>query len=393
MFATSGNSVAANGLLSARIVASFDFRGKVRFCYDHDPAIIHFEYDKEKNLTDIRSRSINGDVRTIFQFTGTGDERSLSCSQDGSTIAALDGDRQRLFVLRDAQASIYRFGVPLVYSVIGKYSLLSPDGSTIGVPGVPVHVSGPDVLSRMRLFPPDKSKDVFFEDGEAYVDEAGSIDVYSYSDGWKKKRSMRKPGEYFYVREVARCGSRTVISLSDDKRSRFGTLDENLSGRADWLARIGVRNLLATFSDVVSIDGGYGRCVFPLLRKHDVRGVLQEIVSFGDDGVRRFKIEGAPLAMSDDEIRLSKDGCYALFGAFKRIPEVPQFTMPQQAVVLRFDVPDCKQQRTFGDLSMSYNYPGFTVASPLPCAVVKVKYRISCRGGLRCETRWSSIII
>jgi hypothetical protein len=31
-----------------------------------------------------------------------------------------------------------------------------------------------------------------------------------------------------------------------------------------------------------------------------------------------------------------------LFMAFKRVPEIPQFTMPQQAVVLKLAAPGCK---------------------------------------------------
>jgi hypothetical protein len=308
--------------LYASVVATFDFQGKLRFCYDRDPAIIYFQYDRETNRTDLKSRSIDGNVRTVFQFEGTGNGRSLSCSLDGSTIAALDGDRKKLFILQGDAVSIYRFEEPPRYSVIGKYSLLSSDGSMIALPGVPVYVSGPDVLAQMRVLDPDKSERAFFEDGGAYVDEKSTIDVYRHDGGWEKQRSNPKPSG-FYVTELTRCGSHVVASLSNDSKSSFKTLDQNLHGSADWLARIGVRSLLASFDDSVAIDGGYGQCVFPLIRKHDVRNVLEGIVTVDGDKVRRFKIKDAPLAFSDDEIRLSKDGCLALLRTFKQVQEIP----------------------------------------------------------------------
>jgi len=342
LFSTCEPSAAANDRpLHAKVAATFDFQGKVRFCYDRDPAIIYFQYDQETKRTDLKSRSIDGQARTVFQFEGTGDGRSLSCSADGSKIAALDGDKQKLFILHDDTVSQYGFETRLSYSVSGKYSLISPDGLSIAVPGVPIHVSGPDVLAQMHVLAPDKSLSSYFEGGDAYVDERRSIDVYHYDGGWRKRWSITKPSA-FGVREIARCGSHIVASLSDDRKSAFKTLDQNLPDSADWLARIGVRRLLARFDDTLSIDGGYGQCVFPLIRKHDFGNVVEGLVTIDGDKVRRFRIEGAPLAFSDDEIRLSKDGCHALMRTFKQVPKIAQFTLPQQAVVLRLDGTGCK---------------------------------------------------
>jgi hypothetical protein len=328
-------------VLSATILSTFDFQGKMRFCYDQVPEIIYF-HNAVGGPTTIESRSIDGRTRTLFELPDRGDERSLSCSVDGSTIAALDSDQDHLYIFKASQVSVYKFTRRLLYSVFGKYSLLSPDGAMISVPGEPIHVSGPDVLTQMRFLRTERGENAFFDGGNAYVDKDRSIELYQYGDnGWKKQRSIAKPPG-FAVEEISRCGSQVLASLSDDDDFRFLTLDESATGGVDWLNRVGVRGLLRAFNNLVDIDGGYGRCVFPLLRKRDVRKLLLGIATFDNERMQRFSIDGPLLAFSDDEIRLSKDGCYALLLTFKQVPEIPQFTMRQQAVVLKLAAPGCK---------------------------------------------------
>jgi hypothetical protein len=343
--ATLGHSAAAeDAKLSASIASTFDFQGKVRFCYDRIPEIIYFN-NAVSGRTTVEARSIDGHTRTVFELPSPGDQRSLSCSADGSTIAALDNSRDHLYIAKSSQVSVYKFDHSLLESVGEEHSLLSPDGSMISVHGDPIYVSGPDILRQMHFLRAERGENAFFESGNAYVDYLDRdpvIDLFRYpSDGWKRQRSIAKPSE-FAVHEIARCGSHIVATLSDDNDFRFLIIDEEATGAVDWLTKIGVRGLLRAFNKFVNIDGGYGRCVFPLLQKRDVRKSLLGIVTFDDEGMRRFSIEGPLLALSDDEIRLSKDGCYALFMAFKQVPEIPQFTMRQQAVVLRLPAPGCK---------------------------------------------------
>jgi hypothetical protein len=326
-------------ILPATIVLTFDFQGKVRFCYDQQPEFIYF-HKTGSGRTAVESRSIDGRTRTIFDFPGLGDERSLSCSMDGSTVAALNTTKDRLYIFKASQLSVYKFDRGLLYSVSGEYSLLSPDGAAISVPGNPIHVSGPDVLRQMRFLM--TKRNAFFENGNAYLDEDRSIDLYQYGDdGWKKQRSIAKPAG-FMVNEISRCGSRVLASLGDDNNSRFLTLNEPSRGRADWLKSIGVRGLLRTYSDEVEFDGAYGRCVFPMLGKYDGRRIAEGIVTFDNEGLQRFSISDPALSMSDDVISLSKDGCHALISAFKQVPVIPEFTMAQQAVLLKLAAPGCK---------------------------------------------------
>ena len=327
--------------LSASAASTFDLQGKVRFCYDRDLEIIYFK-NEVSGRTVVEARSIDGHTRTIFELARPGDQRSLSCSSDGSTIAALDNAQDHLYIYRSSQISIYRFDRSLLDSAAGQYSLLSRDGASISVPGDPIHVSGPDVLKQMQFLKTERGEHAFFEGGSAYVDRSRHIDLYQYSgESWRKLKSISKPSG-FYVQEIARCGNHVVASLSDDSVFRFKALDEDLAERDDWLNRVGFRKLLKEFNNLMVVNGGYERCAFPLLRKRDVRKVLLGIVTFDDENIQRFAIKGSSLAMSDDEVRLSKDGCYALLMAFKSVPKIPEFTLRQQAVVLKLAAPGCK---------------------------------------------------
>jgi hypothetical protein len=168
-------------------------------------------------------------------------------------VSALNTTQDRLYIYKASQLSVYKFDRGLLYSVKGQYSLLSPDGSAISVPGDPIHVSGPDVLRQMRFL--RAKRNAFFEGGNAYLDEDRSIDLYQYgNDGWQKQRSIAKPAG-FYIHEISRCGSRILASLGNGENARFIALDEPSKGRADWLKNIGVRSLFGAFSDQVEFDG------------------------------------------------------------------------------------------------------------------------------------------
>lgn len=338
---TFGPSAAAEvRKLPARVAAAFDFDGNIRFCYDRAPEIIYFRYDTPNDRTLVEARSIDGVARTVFEFPGVGDQRSLSCSVDGSTIAALSVPQDHLYIFKASQLSAYKIVHWRPYSVGGEFSLLSPDGSVISALDEPTLISGPDALAQMQFLKVQISQRVFFDGGYAYIDEDRTIDIYRYTDGWNRLRSITKPAG-FDVRDIVRCGSHLVASLADDDNARFLAFDEQGTVSADWLSRIGFKALLRAFDDLVEIHGGYGRCAFPLSPKRDVRHLLSGIATFDDRGMLRFAIEGPPLALSQYAIRLSKDGCYALLAAFKQVPKIPEFTMPHQAVVLKLAAPGC----------------------------------------------------
>ena len=199
--------------LPARVAAAFDLDhiiGNVRFCYDRAPEIIYFRYDRESDRTSVEARSIGSVARTVFEFPGMADPRSLSCSADGSTIAALSRPQDHLYIFQASQLSSYKIVHWQSYSVAGEYSLLSPDGSMISALDEPTLVSGPDALAHMRFLKAQLDERVFFEGAYAYIDEDNrTIDIYRYTDGWNRLRSIAMPPG-FCTREISRCGSQTL---------------------------------------------------------------------------------------------------------------------------------------------------------------------------------------
>jgi hypothetical protein len=194
----------------------------------------------------------------------------------------------------------------------------------------------------MRFFRADGPWDTFFDDDGVYVDKESRIDLYKYrGNDWQLHRTIAKPAG-FNVSEVSRCGGHVVASLNNDYEPRFLTLESPSPGRAEWLRMIGVPSLFRHFSDLPEIDGGYGRCVFPLEKKGDFRYILKGLVTFNDKGMHRFVVPGPPLAVTSRFIELSKDGCYAMFSVFDRVPDLPQFTFPQHTLVVSLAAPGCK---------------------------------------------------
>jgi hypothetical protein len=309
-------SPAQNVPIPLRVVWSFAHDGIVRFCYDRSPAIIYFKYDLARKVTSIKKKEFNGDERIIGEFPGTRDERSLSCSQDGQTIAAVSaGDIQSLFLLRGSDTALYRISGYWPFSNPGVYSLLAPDGKTIRLPKGLTLVAGTDLLGDMRVFP-DSEYTVFFMDDYAYQNGESSAfksSIYKirYADGeWKRLQEIKVPIE-FGVNEVARCGDHDVASLVGADSLGSMVLDEASAGKQDWLARIGARKLFRKYVDPRTITGGYGACAFPLATRSSRGAIAVGLARFDAHGLQIFSLPSPETRLVDD-VFFSKDGCYAL---------------------------------------------------------------------------------
>lgn len=236
----SGSSAPASvQSMPTSVEITFELNAKVRFCYDKDPEIIYFRHDASSNRTIVEARSLDNRTRALFDFPGLANPRSLSCSIDGSTIAALSGDNGHLYIFQSSQLSAYEIQRPTLDNVKGFYSLLSPDGKMIGLYGDPVHRSGADAIANMKVFKVARGDSVFFDEDAAYVDEEHEIARYQYLDGgWGRQGSISKPLDYSVI-EVSRCGNRLVASLSDDEHLGLLDPEKREAGRDDWLKRMG----------------------------------------------------------------------------------------------------------------------------------------------------------
>jgi hypothetical protein len=229
--------------------------------------------------------------------------------------------------------SVYALKLPVLDTLRGAYSLLSPDGKAIALSVDPIHVSGPDVLQRIRLLKVERGEHVFFDGDDAYVDKEQVVDVYQFDNGWQKLRSITKPAE-FYVNEVSRCGASRVISLSDDDSLRLIDPDGSSKSSGDWLAGVGLRRLVRRYSDQLAVGGVYGRCVVPLVLRGDPQRRVVGIARFDDHSMDRFDLKSPMTLSPSSRVHLSKDGCLALFTALYLRSEKPQ-PAPIQAVVLK----------------------------------------------------------
>jgi hypothetical protein len=327
---------------SLQTVWSFDHQGVARFCYDQIPAVIYFKYDAAATKTSIVRKELDGGEHSIGEIPGTPNEVSLSCSDDGTTVAGLDGDRRVLFLLRGTGMSLYRLSRYWPYGFGGMYSLLAPDGKSITLPELPELTHGTDLLKEISVFVVQEDNNRFFQSSGAYLDEDHQIKKYGYIDNtWKEIGTFRKP-DNFGVNEIARCGDHEIATLSDDETSKFMVLDESLPMARDWLGRLGVRKILqAHRSSGVVITGSHGRCAFPLHRLDQPAWIGEGIVRFDGQGIQPFLFPDRPIAIATRDVSLSKDGCYTLIQMFKQVPDVPQFTMPQQVRLSRVPAQYC----------------------------------------------------
>jgi hypothetical protein len=303
-------AIATDEPIGLKIVWSAALPGIPRLCYDKTPAVLFMKYDVTRKSTSVFTRKLNRDEHLLGEFPGSPDMRSLSCSQDGRTIAALGGERSTLFLRRGTETALYRISGYWPFSNAGRYSFLAQDGNSITLPERPDLVSGPDLLHDMTIFP-DKLSTVFFMDGYLYLDDkAGIHKLPAVDGGWAEHgQQFKKPGS-FDASEIVRCGDHDVASLVGMDSSRYMVLGDGVRSQ-DWLERVGVRKLVRKYYQPFLISGDYGTCGFPLrdrARSHETVGLARIDTS----GVQTFSFPYPELRLINDNVAFSKDGCLAL---------------------------------------------------------------------------------
>lgn len=310
----SNASIAGDAPIGLSIVWSASLPGIPRLCYDKTPAVIYTKYDLARKTTSIVKRELNGDEHIVGEFPGSPDVRSLSCSQDGQVIAALDVEGSTLFLMRGTETALYRLSHDWLFSNAGRYSFLAPDGGGITLPERPSLISGPDLLHDIKIFP-DKRSTVFFMDGYLYLDDETGIHKFPAIDGgWAEQGRQFKRPAGFDASEIVRCGDHDVASLVGTESSRYLVLDD-VRGRKEWLEQVGVRQIFRKYNAPFLISCGYGTCGFPLLdhaRWHATIGLARLDVN----GVQTFSLPYPEIRLINDNVSFSKDGCLVLLQGF-----------------------------------------------------------------------------
>ncbi|WP_139024677.1 hypothetical protein [Bradyrhizobium sp. STM 3843] len=259
-------------------------------------------------------RELNGEERILGEFPGSPNERSLSCSQDGQTIAALDAQNSTLFLMRGAETALYRFSRFWAFSNVGRYSFLSPDGKSITLAETPSLISGANLLRDITIFP-NGTSNVFFMNDYLYVDLQEGMQKYAAADGgWAERVAKFKRPTGFDASEIIRCGGHDVVSLVGSESSRYMVIAD-VPGSQDWLGQTGIRKLFRKHNTPVLISGGYGTCGFPLL-DHKRWNATIGLASLDASGVQTYSLPYPEIRLINDDISFSKDGCFVLIQGF-----------------------------------------------------------------------------
>jgi hypothetical protein len=320
----------------------FPHQGFARFCYDKDPAVIYFRYDRFQRMTSIIKKALNGAESSIGSFPGGPDERSLSCSDDGRTVAVLDGLKSILFVSKDKDRASYKFSKWYPYSVSGVNSLLSQDGESMNLPEMPALIDGPDVLNKMKVFISDSTYRKFLSNESVFIDEGSKITESKYDGNtWIQKNDIKKKND-FYINELTRCDNHYIASLgNDDGEIEFQDLSAPANG-PDWLNDTGVRKIMRSYSDK-TIYGRYGICAFPLVAPDARMLKTEKLAGLDAAGLKTFSLAEPDIVLAWDEVSFSKDGCYALIRRFSEVREPIGFTLPQQVRLLGVQSEQCNR--------------------------------------------------
>lgn len=319
------------------MVWTFVHDGLVFPCYEQTFAIIYFKYDAARNVSSIWKKELNGEEHVVAEFPGVRAETSLSCSQDGKTIAAVaDADikiNDRLLLLFRGQDAARYSSSYWPFSRSGVYSLLAPDGMSIALSKEMTLVSGKDLLREMNVFP-DPIHNVFFMDSWVYEVRDDGIHKYLAVDGeWKEQGQVVKYPRNFGPNEIARCGDHELTSLIGFDSSRFMAIGDTRRGKQDWLARIGIRNLFRKYIEPARLTNSYGACTFPLLRRHTLKTVVG-LARVDEHGLRTFLLPYGEASLLNDDVFFSKDGCYALIQL-----------VGSEVQLLRFESQQCQQSK------------------------------------------------
>ena len=329
--------VAANATESVRLFKQFDLgNGDVVLCYDKDPAFVFAPTDSH-TTSSIKLVSFDGAQKEILKVAGGVLPDSLSCSDDGKTIAFVRKNEASqdygLFIIKEGVVSEYRLSFWAdEYPIEGTRSLLSEDGHGIALPGNPSHVGGPDVIGDMSLFVYENGKPFFVNNGMLF-DHGKALESLSF-DGkaWQRTFIIEKDPSVF-LEQAGLCLDRTIALATADEAEKPGKLYDLTSGGFQKPAWLDSSHLVARamrFGSGLVAASGYNRCLYLVERWATKHFDLKGLAAVERAGVSVFAVpkglsgNGEETTLASRRIGLTKDGCYVLASTYVRQPQTNQ---------------------------------------------------------------------
>lgn len=310
-------------------------------CYSDLPALIFVR--PSKDISTIVLMRLDGTEQELLRIDGILAASSLSCSDDGLTIAVLRENPPRsvdLFLFRSGRLSQYRLDRWPISPIRGKASLLSADAQSIALPARPILVSGPDVVAEMNLFV-YADGNVFFVGSKLLHDRNATIEMFAKaSAGWQLEASITKDRSK-YINEVGHCFGHMLAVVADERTERNDLYD--LSGgkleKPDWVETVGFGNMIRSAGSIDAAISDFGRCALAITRPRantDAGAPLRQFSIIDSNGLSAYRlVVKSAVTPSTHRIGLTKDGCHAIATAFVSAPQIPQFTLPQQVLLFK----------------------------------------------------------
>jgi len=331
----------------AKLVRAFDLgKGDVALCYDQKPAFVFAPTDIDGTHA-IKIVSFDGEEREIFRVSGKIISSTLSCSDDGKVIAfvrsnASSGD-YALTIIGEGTVSEYRMANwTLGYPIEGGRSLLSEDGHGVALPSPPEHVSGPDIISDMRLFVYSEGK-TFFSGDLLIHDHGKQIEGLSFTKGkWDRKFVIGKDPSLF-LEHAGGCLGRTIALAAFNESNESSKIYDLSSGKFQkpvWLKKPGFSGSVG--SDLVA-GAGYDRCVYAVQGRGRLTNYVKGFAVVDRTGVVSFAVpnglasQKTNYSLANFHIAIAKDGCHVLASIFEHQPKSDEdlLGIPTRVIVLR----------------------------------------------------------
>jgi len=330
---------ALNAMGNANLLKAFELgTGDAVFCYDVRPAFV-FALTGVDGPHGILLVPFDGEATEIFNISGKILAGTLSCSDDGQTIAFVrengETDGFDLFIVKSGIASQYHLSAwSSAFPIEGTTSLLSEDGAGIALPAKPIHVAGPDVIQKMHSFIYDGKP--YFSNGSLIYDHGRFIQGFSFTgDFWKTHFSISKD-PLFFIQQAGYCFGHTIavgqIEESEDDLEQLydlthGRLEKvRLGGFSDLLSRAKRMKL----GSLLTSASRYDKCIYAFANWESTKYDLKGFAIVERNGAHFYRIQenltndGDEITLANFRIGVTKDGCAALVSTYANAPRIGQ---------------------------------------------------------------------